>query len=475
MCDSIVTKGIIDVSLVENCTIDELQVGASATLCRTLTARDIEAFAAVSWDTNPAHLDPVVAGQSVLHGVVGHGMWTASLLSTLLGTRLPGPGTIYLGQTLEFLRPVHIQDTVTATVTVLSLDLTHHSAVFDCSVVNQRGEQVLAGQAKVLAPREKMRLEMPAMPTLQVFDPAKRLSDLIETAAHLDPVRCAVIHPCDEGSLQGALDAAAQGLIVPVLVGPRARMEAAACAIGASLEGIEVVDTEHSHAAAERGALLAAEGRVEAIMKGSLHTDELMHAVLAQRSLRTKRRLSHVFRFDVPLYSKPIMITDAALNISPTLMEKRDIVQNAIDLATMMGCEQPRVAILSALETVNPNIPSTLDAAALCKMADRGQIHGGVLDGPLAFDNAVSPEAVRIKAIRSAVAGQADILVVPDLESGNMLSKQLEYLAGASGAGVVLGARVPIALTSRADGPRARAASALLVKRIAHHYRQNRP
>lgn len=210
-------------------------------------------------------------------------------------------------------------------------------------------------------------------------------------------------------------------------------------------------------------------------MKGSLHTDELMHAVLAQKSLRTKRRLSHVFRFDVPLYSKPIMITDAALNISPTLMEKRDIVQNAIDLAILMGCEHPRVAILSALETVNPSIPSTIDAAALCKMADRGQISGGVLDGPLAFDNAVSPEALRIKAIRSAVAGQADVLMVPDLESGNMLSKQLEYLAGASGAGVVLGARVPIALTSRADGPRARAASALLVKRIAHHYRQNPP
>ena len=475
MCDLIVTEGTLDVSLVENCPIDELQVGASATMCRTLTARDIEAFAAVSWDTNPAHFDPVVAGQSVLHGVVGHGMWTASLLSTLLGTRLPGPGTIYLGQTLTFLRPVHIQDTVTATVTVLSVDVAHQTAVLRCSVVNQRGEQILEGEAKVLAPKEKLRIEMPERPTFQVFDPAKRLSDLIETAAHLDPIRCAVIHPCDEGSLQGALDAAKQGLMVPVLVGPRARIEATALALGASLAGIEVIHAEHSHEAAEQGAMLAGEGKVEAIMKGSLHTDELMHAVLAQKSLRTKRRLSHVFRFDVPLYSKPIMITDAALNISPTLMEKRDIVQNAIDLAILMGCEHPRVAILSALETVNPSIPSTIDAAALCKMADRGQISGGVLDGPLAFDNAVSPEALRIKAIRSAVAGQADVLMVPDLESGNMLSKQLEYLAGASGAGVVLGARVPIALTSRADGPRARAASALLVKRIAHHYRQNPP
>jgi phosphate acetyltransferase len=220
---------------------------------------------------------------------------------------------------------------------------------------------------------------------------------------------------------------------------------------------------------------MAGAGEVEALMKGSLHTDELMHAVVAQKALRTKRRFSHVFRFDVPLYSKPIMITDAALNIAPTLMEKRDIIQNAIDLAVLLGCEEPRVAILSAVESINPSIPSTLDAAALCKMADRGQIQGGVLDGPLAFDNAVSPEALKIKSILSPVAGQADILMVPDLESGNMLSKQLEYLAGASGSGVVVGARVPIALTSRADGPRARAASALLVKRIAHQYRLNRP
>ncbi|MEY3952217.1 MAG: hypothetical protein RL320_1019 [Pseudomonadota bacterium] len=475
MCDLIVTEGSLVVSLVENCPFVELQVGACATISRTLTARDIEAFAAVSWDTNPAHLDPVFAGQTILHGVVGHGMWTASILSTLLGTRLPGPGTIYLGQTLKFLRPVHIQDTVTATVTVLSKDESHQTVVLACAVMNQKGEKVLEGEAKVLAPKEKLRIEMPETPTLQVFDPSKRLSDLIETAAHLDPVRCAVVHPCDEGSLQGALDAAAQGLIIPVLVGPRARIEALAASMGVSLSGVEVIDVAHSHEAADRGAVLAAEGEVEALMKGSLHTDELMHAVLTQRGLRTKRRLSHVFRFDVPLYSKPIIITDAALNIAPSLIEKRDIVQNAIDFAILLGCDQPRVAILSAVETVNPSIPSTIDAAALCKMADRGQILGGVLDGPLAFDNAVSPEALKIKAITSSVAGQADILVVPDLESGNMLSKQLEYLAGASGSGVVLGARVPIALTSRADGPRARASSALLVKRIAHHYRQNRP
>jgi len=216
---------------------------------------------------------------------------------------------------------------------------------------------------------------------------------------------------------------------------------------------------------------LAALGDVGMLMKGSLHTDELMHAVLSSPALRTGRRMSHVFRFDIPLYPKPLLITDAALNIRPTLAEKADIIQNAIDFARILGVEQPKVAILSAVETVSPNIPSTLDAAALCKMADRRQITGGLLDGPLAFDNAISAQAALIKQIASPVAGQADILAVPDLESGNMLAKQLEYLAGATGSGVVLGARVPIALTSRADGPLARVSSALLAKLIAHHGR----
>jgi phosphate acetyltransferase len=214
---------------------------------------------------------------------------------------------------------------------------------------------------------------------------------------------------------------------------------------------------------------MAVNGRVEVLMKGSLHTDELIHAVLLRPALRTGRRLSHVFRFDIPLYNKPLLITDAALNIRPTLSEKVDIIQNAIDFARVMGVKIPKVAILSAVETVNPNIPSTIDAAALCKMAERGQIKGGVLDGPLAFDNAISAHAAQVKNIKSAVAGNVDILAVPDLESGNMLAKQLEYLAGASGAGLVLGARVPIALTSRADGPVNRVSSALLALMAAHH------
>jgi phosphate acetyltransferase len=303
----------------------------------------------------------------------------------------------------------------------------------------------------------------------------QRQQALLALGQGLAPVPCAVVHPCDAESLAGALQAADLGLISPVLVAPQARIEALAEAAGLDIRALPRVAVAHSHEAAIRAAEMAAAGEVEGLMKGSLHTDELMSAVLAQAGLRTQRRLSHVFRFDVPLYARPLLITDAALNIHPTLLEKVDIVQNAIDLAHVLGCACPRVAILSALETVNPAIASTLDAAALCKMADRGQITGALLDGPLAFDNAISPEAVRIKGIASEVAGRADVLVVPDLESGNMLAKQLQYLAGASGCGVVLGSRVPIALTSRADGPASRVASALLLQLLAHRYRQHRP
>ena len=295
---------------------------------------------------------------------------------------------------------------------------------------------------------------------LKPFDAEARFKDLLALSASLPPLRCAVVHPCDTGSLSGAMAAAAHGLILPVLIGPETRLRRLAAEAGIDLTRIEIIAVPHSHAAAEMAALLAARGEVEMMMKGSLHTDELIQAVLAQPGLRTGRRMSHLFRFDVPLYPKPLLITDAALNIRPNLLEKADII--------------PKVAILSAVETINPDLPSTLDAAALCKMADRGQITGGMLEGPLAFDNAVSFRAAKIKHIQSPVAGAADILVVPDLESGNMLAKQLEYLAGASCAGLVLGAKIPIALTSRADGPLNRVASALLAHLAAHKARRDR-
>ncbi len=303
--------------------------------------------------------------------------------------------------------------------------------------------------------------------SLSAFDPQARLDALRQCVAGVAPVRCAVVHPCDAESLAGALDAAAVGLIVPLLVGPRARIEEAAQRAALSLAGVQITDVPHSHAAAERAAEMAVRGEAEILMKGSLHSDELLQAVLAQPGLRTGRRMSHVFRFDVPLYPKPLMVTDAALNIAPTLAEKADIVRNAIELAQLLGVATPKVALLAAVETINPSMPSTIDAAALCKMADRGQISGGLLDGPLAFDNAISAHAAQVKGIHSPVAGDADILVVPDIEAGNMLAKQLEYLAGAMGAGIVMGARVPIALTSRADSAISRVASAVLAVRLA--------
>ena len=341
-------------------------------------------------------------------------------------------------------------------------------------MTNQKGAVVLHGTARVMPPTEKVRLPKVNAPQIQLFDPEMRFKELLALAAGKEAVRCAVVHPCDTGSLSGAMDSARYGLIVPVLIGPAKRIRFVAAEADINLDGVEIIDVEHSHAAAQKAANMAAHGEVEVIMKGSLHTDEMLKAILAEPSLRTGRRMSHVFRFDVPLYPKPLLITDAALNIRPTLVEKVDIIQNAIDFARVMGVDVPKVAILSAVETVSASIPSTLDAAALCKMADRGQIQGGILDGPLAFDNAISAQAAEIKHITSVVAGHADILAVPDLESGNMLAKQLEYLGGATGAGLVLGARVPIALTSRADGPSARVASALLAVLAAYDARRER-
>ncbi len=282
---------------------------------------------------------------------------------------------------------------------------------------------------------------------------------IIEQAEGLQPLRTAVVHPVDALSLSGAIEAARAGLILPVMVGPEAKIRAAAEQAKLDLTPYELVPAEHSHAAAVQAAALARDRRVEALMKGSLHTDEFMMPILAEEKLRTERRMSHIFVIDTPLYPRPLFVTDAAINIYPNLSDKRDIVQNAVDLAHALGNPSPHVAILSAIETVTEKIRSTIDAAALCKMADRGQITGAVIDGPLAFDNAVSREAATSKGIVSPVAGRADIFVVPDIEAGNMLAKQLEYLAGADVAGVVVGARVPIILTSRADKSLARLGS----------------
>jgi phosphate acetyltransferase len=299
---------------------------------------------------------------------------------------------------------------------------------------------------------------------------------LIAAARKLRASPTAVAHPCDETSLRGVVEASRAGMISPLLVGPVERMRGLARSLGLELDGFELVDVPHSQAAAERAVELVRSGRAEVLMKGSLHSDELLAAVTKRDTgLRTGRRISHVFVMDVPRHAQTLFITDAAVNIAPDLLAKRDIIQNAIDLYAGLGFGRPKVAILSAVETVTPSIPSTIEAAALCKMADRGQITGADLDGPLAFDNAISPEAAHIKGINSPVAGRAEILVVPDLEAGNMLAKNLTFLSGADAAGIVLGARVPIILTSRADKLRARMASAAVAILLAHSQQSKRP
>jgi phosphate acetyltransferase/phosphate butyryltransferase len=440
-----------DLEVLRNRTFDEIVVGDRATIQRTLTPADLQLFAAMSGDVS-ADVGPA-------QSVIAHGMWGAALISAVLGTRLPGPGTSYAGQTLTFHAPVRVGDTLTINVRVTFREEATRRVVLDCQCTNQDGATVISGEATVIAPAERIERPRGTLPQVRVsLQHGDELVRVLQYVKPLGRIKVAVVHPCDEVSLTAALDARAAGIIEPVLIGPGERLAALAQKLGLKIGDLTILDTSHPEAAAARAVELALKGEVEALMKGSLHTDELMSAVVGS-ALRTERRMSHCFIMQTPAYPRPFVITDAALNIAPTLKDKADIIRNAVDLVHAFGIERPHVAILAAVETVNPNMPATLDAAALCKMADRGQIAGAVLDGPLAFDNAVSAAAARTKGITSPVAGSADILVVPDLEAGNMLAKQLEYLGGAASAGIVLGARVPIILTSRADPREARVAS----------------
>ncbi len=452
-----------DPEILENRTLDELKIGDSACLVRQLTEQDIQLFAVMSGDVNPAHVDQEFAHQDIFHKVIAHGMWGGALISNVLGTQLPGPGTIYLSQDLRFERPIGLGDTITITVEVTAKDAEQGRVTLACRCANQDGNTAIEGEATVLAPQEKIRRNRIKLPEVSINHPGSHLRALIESAQAYGPLATAVVHPVDTASLLGALRAAEAGLIEPVLVGPEARIQEAAKTADIDISGFRLEATPHSHAAAERATQLAGAGEVQALMKGSLHTDELMGAALSrQGGLRTERRASHVFIVDVPGFERPVFITDAAINIAPSLDDKKDIVQNAIDLARAVGVTEPKVAVLSAVETVASSMTSTVEAAALAKMADRGQIKGGVVDGPLAFDNAINAEAAKTKGITSSVAGHADILVAPDLEAGNMAAKQLEYMASAKVAGIVMGTRVPIALTSRADDELSRMASGAL-------------
>ncbi len=442
---------------------DEIALGESASYVRTLDAADIELLIMLTGDRLADGADERPVGAASTHALGGN-----VLLATAVGTQLPGPGARIAEQVLRFTGRLAVGDELTATVVVREKRPAGRQLLLDATCTNQRGDTVTAGTLLVECPAERHTVQR--LGEVEVaFHRYNAFQAILERVQGQPPITTAVVHPCDRESLLGALEAGAKGLIVPVLVGPEAKIRAAAATCNIALTGVRIVATEHSHAAAERAVAMARAGEVQALMKGSLHTDELMGAVVAEATgLRTDRRISHVFVMDVPTYPKLLLVTDAAINIHPDLDTKRDICQNAIDLARVLGIALPKVALLSAVETVNAKIQSTLDAAALCKMAERGQIQGGILDGPLAFDNAISATAAKIKDIVSPVAGDADILVVPDLEAGNILAKELSYLAAAESAGVVLGARVPIVLTSRADSARTREASAAVMVLLAH-------
>jgi phosphotransacetylase/acyl dehydratase len=453
---------------IENRPFDTLQVGEEDRLVHTLTTEDFSLLATQAATIGAGLVDPTVAATRAFSNDAAQTGWASALMSALIAGRLPGAGSKLVRQTIETTTKARPGDVMTIVARIMAKAPEGHRVTISVRATNQHGDLAMSGSAEVVAPKKAIAAEPREEYVEEMREKGRRYRQLIEATRSMKPIRTAIVHPVDEASLLGAIEAARENLIEPVLIGPEKKIRAAAAAHNLDISGFEIISTEHSHAAAAKAAELARLGKVEALMKGALHTDELMHEVVGHDAgLRTSRRISHVFAIDAPSYPRALFITDAAVNIYPTLLDKRDIVQNAIDLVTALGIITPRVAILSAVETVSPEIHSTIDAAALCKMADRGQITGGVLDGPLAFDNAVSLEAARTKGIVSPVAGQADILVVPDFEAGNMLAKQLVYLADAEMAGIVLGARVPIILTSRADNTIARLGSAAIALILA--------
>jgi phosphate butyryltransferase len=436
---------------------DTLEVGAEAQVERLCREEDLFVFANASGNLNALHLpDRDGDGDGRPEGVAP-GMWVASLISAVLGNLLPGPGTVYRSQSLSFVGRAAPGDQLVAKVRLVE-KLPERALRLE-TWVDGPGGRVVEGEAVVVAPARRIAVDATAVPGLTVRRHVQ-FDRLLARAEPLPPIPTAVVAPEEPDALAGAVLAARHTLIAPILIGDGPKIAAAAAAEGIDLAPYEVVDIGDHKAAAARAVAMVHEGRARAVMKGHLHTDILLAQIVKREGgLRTGRRLSHVFVMDVPGLDHLLMITDAAINIAPDLMTKADIVQNAIDLAHSLGIEAPKVGVLSAVETVNPAIPSTLDAAILSKMADRGQITGGLVDGPLAMDNAVDMGAARTKGITSLVAGRAEILVAPNLESGNMLAKELTFLAHAEAGGIVVGAQVPVILTSRADDEMARLAS----------------
>jgi phosphotransacetylase/acyl dehydratase len=450
-----------------NVPFGEIAVGQSAELSITLTKTQLDMLALVSGDADAFHFTGD-EGYNRSDVRKTEAVGAEAILSAVIGIKLPGPGSRILSRSLAYKGDIQTGDTITATVIVRQKQTEGAVVVLDARCMNQHGDELVTGTVSVAAPTFHLFYDDITPPNL-VLRRNDAFAGLFKACEGCEPVVCAVAHPCDNDSLMGAIEAARRKLIIPLLVGPEDKIRGIADSLGIDLSPYRIISTPHSHASAAKAAELASSGQAEAIMKGSLHTDEIMGAIVPKSAgLRTSRRVSHAFVMDVPTYHKPFIITDAAVNIFPNLEDKVDIVQNAIDLAHVLNIANPKVALLSAVETVTSKIPSTLDAAALCKMADRGQITGGILDGPLAFDNAISAEAARTKHVTSPVAGDLDIMVAPDLESANMLFKQLTYLAGAEGAGIVLGTRVPVILTSRSDTVRTRLTSTAVMTLIAH-------
>ena len=433
---------------------------------RVLGKDDIDLFAILSGDVNPAHLDEAYAAQTPFHKVIAHGMWGGTLISTLLGTRLPGPGTIYMGQQLRFLRPVCLGDEITVTVTVADKRDDKRVVTLDCVCTNQAGKAVISGTAEVMAPSEKVRRESAPLPDLQLRR-HPHFHRLLAACGKLQPVRAAVPWPLDIATLRPVMQAAQAGLIQPVLLAPRARLTALAQAEGLDLSRCELLDADTPEQALDGALHLAREGGVQLFYQGGLALLDTLRAVIhRERGLRTPRRMSHVYLVDAPDHAQPLLITDGALNIQPTLEDKRHITQNAIDLMRTLG-QVPKVAVVSAGDTITSRLPSSTEATALCKMADRGEITGGLIDGPLSFDSAISPAAARAKGLRSAVAGQANVLVVPNIEVGDMLAKQMSFMAGAVVAEIVLGGQIPIILNNAAASENTRLASAAIAVVLA--------
>jgi phosphate butyryltransferase len=453
---------------ISNKTWAQLQVGDCASIERVCSGRDLFLFAHVSGNTNPLML-PVEEGAPQAEAPIAPSMWIGSLISAVLGNILPGPGTLYREQSFEFINRVHVGDRLRVTVTCRE-KREAPVAAFDTLIVNDKGEMVCKGLAVIDAPIRNVETPVRNLPTL-IMEEKDHFSHLLALAAQLPRLKTVVVCPENHNSLGGALLAAERGLIEPIFIGDTARIAAAAREIEADLSDFKIVEEHNHRAAAVKAVAMVRAGEAGAVMKGDLHSDDLLAAVVAKEGLRAGRRVSHVFVLDTLTLDDLLFVSDAAINIAPDLLTKVDIVQNAIDLALACGVE-PKVGVLSAVEVINPAIASTLDAAVLSKMAERGQIRGGVVDGPLAMDNAIDIDAARTKGIASLVAGRANVLIAPNLESGNMLAKELTFVAHAEAAGLVVGAAAPVILTSRADNEKARLVSCALAQLYAY-WRQN--